>query len=132
MAAATPGSLHSQPWGFPSSPLTIARNAQGVHVAFLARHGLTHSITPSGVPVCANIAALKWVGARAILAFSAVGSLREEIAPRDFVVPSQIIDRTKGVRRATFFGEGKDAGVVAHAMFGDPFDEILRPQVEKM
>lgn len=70
------------------------------------------------MPVRANIAALKSLGVRAILAFSAVGSLREEIAPGDFVLPTQIIDRTKGVRPSSFF-EG--TSVVAHAGFGDPF-----------
>ena len=91
----------------------------GTHVAFLARHGFTHSITPSGVPVCANIAALKFVGAKAILAFSAVGSLQEAIKPRDFVIPDQIIDRTKGIRPFTFF----EGGMVGHVGFADPFDE---------
>ncbi len=102
-----------------------------MHIAFLARHGLAHQHSPSGVPVLANIAALKHVGVRTILAFSAVGSLREEIAPKDFVIPSQVIDRTKSIRRVSFFGEGEQKGVVAHAMFGDPFDEILRPIVEE-
>jgi 5'-methylthioadenosine phosphorylase len=120
------------PWGLPSSPITIAKTAKGVHVAFLARHGLAHSIPPSLVPSLANISALKHIGVRCIIAFTAVGSLREEIAPKDFVVPSQIIDRTKGVRRATFFGEGAQSGVVAHATFGDPFDENLRPLVLKV
>ncbi|PWN46672.1 Methylthioadenosine phosphorylase [Violaceomyces palustris] len=119
------------PWGKPSSPITIAKTQSGVHVAFLARHGRDHSITPSSVPCLANISALKHLGVRAILAFSAVGSLREEIRPKDFVIPNQIIDRTKGIRRASFFGEGEEKGVVAHAMFGDPFDEVLRPLVEK-
>lgn len=84
------------------------------------------------MPSLANIAALKHLGVRAILAFSAVGSLREEIAPKDFVVPSQIIDRTKGIRRASFFGEGEEENVVAHATFGDPFDDKLRVIVEGM
>ncbi|KDN53515.1 Methylthioadenosine phosphorylase [Tilletiaria anomala UBC 951] len=118
------------PWGLPSSPITIGKLPSGVHIAFLARHGLSHQHTPSSVPALANISALKSLGVRAILAFSAVGSLREEIAPKDFVVPSQIIDRTKGIRRASFFGEGNEKGVVAHAGFGDPFDETLRPVVE--
>jgi 5'-methylthioadenosine phosphorylase len=78
------------------------------------------------------VSALKHIGVRCIIAFTAVGSLREEIAPKDFVVPSQIIDRTKGVRRATFFGEGNQAGVVAHATFGDPFYENVRPLVVKI
>lgn len=87
-------------------------------MAFLARHGHNHSIQPSAVPFCANIAALKHLGVRAILAFSAVGSLREEIAPGDFIIPDQIIDRTKGVRQASFFD---NTSIVAHASFGDPF-----------
>lgn len=70
------------------------------------------------MPARANIAALKALGVRAVLAFSAVGSLREDIRPGDVVLPAQIIDRTKGVRPASFF-EG--TGVVAHAAFGDPF-----------
>jgi 5'-methylthioadenosine phosphorylase len=102
----------------------------GQALAFIARHGPAHSIDPSQIPVKANIAALKWVGAEAIVvsarcvysgvltvhqAFSAVGSLREEIRPRDVVIPNQIIDRTKGIRPNTFFGDG----IVAHAMFGE-------------
>ncbi|KAK0553433.1 S-methyl-5-thioadenosine phosphorylase [Tilletia horrida] len=119
------------PWGHPSSPITIAKTPGGNLVAFIARHGIGHVHSPSKVPALANIAAFKHLGVRAIVAFSAVGSLREEIAPKDFVVPSQIIDRTKGIRRATFFGEDQETGVVAHAMFGDPFDEKLRPLVEE-
>ena len=78
-------------------------------------------LTPSQVPVRANIAALKMMGVSEIVAFSAVGSLREEIPPRDFVLPDQIIDRTKGIRPSTFY----DDGVVVHAQFGDPFDKEL-------
>ncbi|KAF9558189.1 Methylthioadenosine phosphorylase [Agrocybe pediades] len=106
------------PWGHPSSPITIASLPSGAKIAFLARHGVGHSINPSAVPGRANIAALKSLGVRAILAFSAVGSLREEIAPGSFAIPTQIIDRTKGIRPASFF---QDTNVVAHAMFGDPF-----------
>lgn len=87
-----------QPWGKPSSPLTIASlsTPQGpVTVAFIARHGTAHNIPPTNVPARANIAALKHLGCKAIVAFSAVGSLREEIRPGDLIVPSQIIDRTK-------------------------------------
>ncbi|KDQ14573.1 hypothetical protein BOTBODRAFT_66158 [Botryobasidium botryosum FD-172 SS1] len=110
------------PWGFPSSPITIATLPSGTPVAFLARHGRAHQINPSNVPSRANIAALKSLGVRAIVAFSAVGSLREEIKPGDFVVPNQVIDRTKSIRPVSFF-EG--TGVVAHATFGDPFSESL-------
>ncbi|KAI0337349.1 Methylthioadenosine phosphorylase [Trametopsis cervina] len=106
------------PWGFPSSPISICALPSGTQVAFLARHGPGHSISPSAVPARANIAAFKSLGVKAILAFSAVGSLREEIAPGDFVLPTQIIDRTKGVRPTSFF-EG--ISIVAHASFGDPF-----------
>ncbi|KAF8748334.1 hypothetical protein RHS01_10943 [Rhizoctonia solani] len=80
------------PWGFPSSPITISELPSGV------------SILPSDVPARANIAALKSLGVKVIVAFSAVGSLREQIHPGDFVVPDQANhDRTKGVRPASFF-----------------------------
>jgi 5'-methylthioadenosine phosphorylase len=98
----------------------------------LARHGPGHTISPSAVPSRANIAALKSLGVKAILAFSAVGSLREEIAPGDFILPTQIIDRTKGIRPASFFD---GTSVVAHAAFGDPFStklvKWLQSRVEK-
>jgi 5'-methylthioadenosine phosphorylase len=79
------------------------------------------------VPNRANIAALRHIGVRCIIAFSAVGSLREEIKPRDFVVPDQIIDRTKGIRPFTFF----EGGVVGHVGFADPFDEKIAQVVRK-
>ncbi|KIJ13896.1 S-methyl-5'-thioadenosine phosphorylase [Paxillus involutus ATCC 200175] len=120
------------PWGYPSSPISICSLPSGARVAFVARHGKHHSISPSAVPARANIAALKRLGVRAILAFSAVGSLREEIAPGHFAIPTQIIDRTKGIRPASFF-EG--TSVVAHAAFGDPFSlklvKWLETEVEK-
>ncbi|KAJ3215363.1 hypothetical protein HDU67_000519 [Dinochytrium kinnereticum] len=111
----------STPWGFPSDKITIAETPAGVQVAFLARHGKGHFLTPTEVPSRANIAALKSLGVEAIIAFSAVGSLREEIAPRDFILPSQIIDRTKGIRPSSFF----ENGLVAHTGFADPFDVNL-------
>ena len=119
--------MKTQPWGFPSSPIAICALPSGTKVAFLARHGVGHSIPPSAVPARANIAALKSLGVRAIVAFSAVGSLREELAPGDFVLPDQIIDRTKGVRPFTFF----DGGVVGHVGFADPFDAGLAEVVKK-
>ena len=89
----------------------------------MARHGLHHQFSPSEVPYTANnIAALKSIGVQAIVAFSAVGSLRESIKPRDFVLPNQVIDRTKGKRVDSFFGNG----VIAHASFGEPFHKGLR------
>ena len=108
--------LATQPWGYPSSPITLCALPSGARIAFIARHGKHHTHTPTAVPSRANIAALKHLGVRAILAFSAVGSLREEIRPGDFCLPTQIIDRTKGIRPASFF----DGSVVAHAAFGDP------------
>jgi 5'-methylthioadenosine phosphorylase len=113
-------SLPDTPWGKPSDLITIGEYA-GKKIAFLPRHGRGHFLNPADVPFRANIAALKMMGVRELIAFSAVGSLREEIAPRDFVIPSQIIDRTKGVRPSTFF----ERGVVAHATFGDPFTGYL-------
>jgi len=115
------------PWGAPSSPVSILHTPSGAPVAFIARHGVHHNLTPSEVPARANIAALRSIGVRTIIAFSAVGSLREEIKPRDFVIPTQIIDRTKGIRPATFF----QGGVVAHVGFADPFDDDLAKVIKK-
>ncbi|KAK9478258.1 nucleoside phosphorylase domain-containing protein, partial [Lipomyces japonicus] len=111
----------STPWGHPSSQITISRTKTGFPIAFLARHGVHHQFNPSEVPARANIAALKSIGVKAIIAFSAVGSLQEHIKPRDFVLPNQIIDRTKGIRPSSFF----ENGIVGHTGFGDPFDDQL-------
>lgn len=73
------------------------------------------------------MAALRSIGVRTIIAFSAVGSLQEQIKPRDFVVPDQVIDRTKGVRPWTFF----ESGMVGHVGFADPFDVKLGSVVRK-
>ncbi|KAG9290305.1 hypothetical protein G9A89_007036 [Geosiphon pyriformis] len=109
------------PWGYPSDKIKIMHHSHGINIAFLARHGQGHILNPSEVPSRANIAALKHIGVKVIIAYSSVGSLREEIKPRDFVVPSQIIDRTKGIRPSTFF----EKGIAGHAMFSDPFNETL-------
>ncbi|KAL2316232.1 S-methyl-5''-thioadenosine phosphorylase [Schizosaccharomyces pombe] len=109
------------PWGYPASPISIARTTSGFLIAFLARHGVGHIYTPTEVPSRANIAALKSLGVLAIVSFSAVGSLREDIPPEDFVLPTQIIDRTLCARPNTFF----ESGCVAHVSFGDPFDQDL-------
>lgn len=114
------------PWGTPSSPITILHHpspstGNPIPIAFLSRHGLSHEFAPHEVPNRANIAALRSIGVRTIIAFSAVGSLQEEIRPRDFVVPDQVIDRTKGIRPFTFF----EGGMVGHFGFGDPFDGRL-------
>ena len=114
------------PWGAPSSPITILKHKDTV-VAFLSRHGTHHSIAPHEIPNRANIAALRSIGVRCVISFSAVGSLQEEIKPRDFVVPDQVIDRTKGIRPFTFF----ECGVVGHVGFADPFDERVAKIVRK-
>ena len=103
------------------------RTGKSTPIAFISRHGLSHEFAPHQIPSRANIAALRSLGVRTIVAFSAVGSLREEIRPRDFIVPDQIIDRTKGIRPFTFFEDG----MVGHVGFGDPFDEGLAKIVRK-
>lgn len=114
------------PWGKPSAPIQILEH-NGTPVAFLARHGKYHQYAPHEIPARANMAALRAIGVRAIIAFSAVGSLREEIKPMDFVIPDQIIDRTKGIRPFTYFEDG----IVSHVGFGDPFDSKLAAVVQR-
>ncbi len=104
------------PFGPPSDAIVLGRLA-GETVAFLPRHGRGHRHSPSEVPSRANIYALKSLGVERIISVSACGSLREEIAPLDVVIPDQLFDRTKGIRPATFFGEG----IVAHIGFAEPF-----------
>jgi 5'-methylthioadenosine phosphorylase len=102
------------PFGAPSD-VVVTGQVQGVAVAFLARHGRGHRLIPSEVPYRANVYALKQLGVRYLISFSAVGSLREELRPLDMVLPDQFIDLTKG-RDSTFFG----AGAVAHASLAQP------------
>ena len=102
------------PFGAPSEAIVIG-TLEGRRVAFLARHGRGHRITPSEINYRANICALKMLGVEQIVSVSAVGSLREEYPPLDFLVPDQFFDRTRG-RIATFFG----GGVVAHVGFDRP------------
>ncbi len=109
------------PFGRPSDVIRVGE-LEGRRVAFLARHGRGHRLLPSELPQRANFWALKSLGVRRVLAISAVGSLREEYRPRDLVAPDQLVDRTRGVRPGTFFGEG----VVAHVAFAEPFCANLR------
>jgi 5'-methylthioadenosine phosphorylase len=102
------------PWGDPSEAYMVGRLA-GQHVAFLARHGRGHRISPSEINFRANIWGFKTIGVRHILSLSAVGSLKEEHKPLDFLIPDQFFDRTRG-RASTFFGDG----LVAHISFADP------------
>ena len=103
------------PFGDPSDAVMLG-TAAGVRCAFLPRHGAHHDFPPHAIPARANLWALKSLGAEIVLSFSAVGSLREELAPGHFVFPDQLVDETKG-RRSTFFGDG----IVAHVSFAHPF-----------
>ncbi|MGD1860787.1 MAG: S-methyl-5'-thioadenosine phosphorylase [Leptolyngbyaceae cyanobacterium] len=107
------------PFGKPSDALIVG-TLEGTRVAFLARHGRSHSLMPSELPFRANIHAMKQLGVRYLISASAVGSLRESVKPLDMVVPDQFIDRTKN-RVSTFFGDG----IVAHIAFGDPVCQAL-------
>lgn len=102
------------PWGAPSDAYVVGQLA-GKEVAFLARHGRGHRISPSELNFRANIYGMKMLGVERILSLSAVGSLKEEHKPLDFVIPDQFVDRTRG-RISTFFGEG----LVAHISFAHP------------
>lgn len=103
------------PFGDPSDAIIVG-DLGGVSLAFLPRHGRGHRLTPTEVPSQANMYALKSLGVEWVISVSAVGSLREDYAPLDLVVPDQIFDRTKS--RPNSFFEG---GVVAHVSFADPF-----------
>ena len=107
------------PFGEPSGPYLLG-TLRGKRVAFLARHGAGHRISPSELNFRANIFGLKTLGVEYILSASAVGSLKEEYKPADIVIPDQFFDRTKG-RPSTFFGRG----LVGHVGFAHPFCTIL-------
>ncbi|HSG00547.1 MAG TPA: S-methyl-5'-thioadenosine phosphorylase [Vicinamibacterales bacterium] len=107
------------PFGPPSAPYVVA-TLRGRRVAFLARHGHGHRLSPSELNFRANIYGLKTLGVEWILSASAVGSLREDYKPLDIVLPDQFFDRTRG-RVSTFFGDG----LVAHVGFAHPFCPTL-------
>src|SRR3954454_22250205 len=113
--------LLTTPFGEPSDPYVVGK-LEGVNVAFLARHGKGHRVMPSELNFRANIYGMKMLGVERILSLSAVGSLKEEHKPLDFVIPDQFFDRTSR-RVSTFFGEG----LVAHVSFADP----VCPQLAK-
>jgi len=104
----------STPFGDPSDSFILGQ-LEGRKVAFLARHGRVHRLLPSELNFRANIYAMKQLGVERIVSVSAVGSLKEEHKPTDFVMPDQFIDRTY-LRKSTFFGDG----IVGHVSFGDP------------
>ena len=108
------------PFGAPSDAFVVG-SLVGLKMVFLPRHGRGHRILPSEINFRANIWGLKKLGVTRIVSVSAVGSMREDIAPGDFVVVDQFFDRTRH-RQDTFFGDG----VVAHVMFADPVCSEVR------
>jgi 5'-methylthioadenosine phosphorylase len=111
-------------FGKPSAPIVVGM-LEGQRIAFLARHGIGHHITPSEVPYRANIYALKSLGVERIVSISACGSLREDYAPGHIVIPDQIYDHTHG-RVRSFFG----GGLVGHISVANPFCPDLSQQLE--
>ena len=111
------------PFGKPSAPI-ITGNLDGVQIAFLARHGIGHHLSPTEINYCANIYALKSLGVERVVSISACGSLRDDYVPGDLVIPDQVFDLTRD-RRRTFFGDG----LVAHIGVADPFCPDLSRQV---
>ena len=103
------------PFGKPSAPVVVG-TLEGKRVAFLARHGIGHHISPPEVNYRANIYALKSMGVKAVVSISAVGSLREDYAPVHIVIPDQLFDFTRG-RKGSFF----ENGLVVHIGVADPF-----------
>src|SRR6266481_7924267 len=107
------------PFGDPSDAIVLGI-LEGKRVAFLARHGRGHRILPGEINYRANIYAMKLLGAERIISVSAVGSLKEDLQPGEFLVPDQFFDRTKN-RACTFFGDG----IVAHVGFAHPTCGVL-------
>jgi 5'-methylthioadenosine phosphorylase len=113
------------PFGLPSSPVILGE-VHGKQLAFLARHGIGHTISPSEVNYRANIYAMKQLGVQKLISVSACGSLREDYAPGHVVVPDQIFDFTHK-RERSFFGEG----LVVHISSSDPFCPVLSAALTK-
>lgn len=113
------------PFGDPSAPI-VTGILEGEKVAFLARHGIGHFISPSEVNYRANIYALKSLGVERIVSISACGSLREDFAPGDIVIPDQLFDFTRGRKRSFF-----ENGLVAHISAADPFCADLSAHLYK-
>lgn len=111
----------STPFGSPSSRVIEAK-VKGHKVFFLPRHGIGHTINPSEINYRANIYALKMLGVDTVVSISAVGSLKEEHAPTNFVFPDQFIDWTKGKRARSFF----ENGIVGHVSCADPINRDLQ------
>jgi 5'-methylthioadenosine phosphorylase len=107
------------PYGKPSASIVVG-TLEGQRLAFLARHGIGHHLSPSEVPFRANIYALKTLGVERIVSISACGSLREDYSPGDVVIPDQLFDQTRS-RKSSFF----EGGLVAHISVANPFCEDL-------
>lgn len=103
------------PYGNPSAKIAIA-DFNGLEIAFLPRHGQGHRISPSEINFRANIYAMKSLGVERLIGIGATGSLKEELKPKDLVIPDQLVDKTRH-RLSTFFGDG----LVAHVQFNEPF-----------
>ncbi len=108
------------PFGSPSDAF-VTGTLDGTRMVFLPRHGRGHRFLPSEVNYRANIYGMKKLGVERIISVAAVGSLKEAIMPGHIVIPDQFIDRTRGMRQSTFFGEG----IVAHVGFADPVCSCL-------
>ena len=111
------------PFGRPSAPLAVG-TLEGHRVAFLARHGIGHHISPSEINYRANIYAMKALGVQRIVSISACGSLREDYAPGHIIIPDQVFDFTRG-RERSFFG----GGLIAHIGVADPYCPDLSQQL---
>lgn len=103
-------------------------SVDGIEFLFISRHGEHHELLPSEIDYRANIYALKLAGATSIISFSAVGSLQKELAPGDLVIPYQYIDRTKGLRKSTFLGEG----LIGHVSLAHPICEVMAEGLRKI
>src|SRR5918998_2311907 len=115
------------PFGSPSDAFIVG-TLEGVRVAFLPRHGRGHRLLPTELPFRANVYAMKLLGVERILSASAVGSLQEQYAPLDMVIPDQFFDRTRArAHESTFFGDG----IVAHVTFAHPVCDELGGVLEE-
>jgi 5'-methylthioadenosine phosphorylase len=114
------------PFGKPSSPI-ITGELSGKPIAFLARHGIGHTISPTEINYRANIYAIKSLGIKRVVSVSACGSLREDYAPGHIIIPDQLVDFTRGPRKRSFF----ENGVVSHVGTAEPFCTDLSNQINE-
>lgn len=114
------------PFGNPSDKI-IEGKIEGQSYFFIPRHGRNHTLLPSEVNYLANIYALKSIGVDVVVSVSAVGSLKEEHRPTDFVLVDQFIDWTKGQRRRSFFGNG----MIGHVSVANPIEKVLQERIYK-